>query len=147
MRGTAILNLRLRGKNWSQNIYRWVQNDAPPYRRRDCGRVHDAGRLLGAVRVSALVHDPARGQLAEVSPVTLFQFLEDLIRQKWGDLLGLFLVITGIFLTMHDGSPDVIRMGILITGTGLNMIRPKMLTPRQNGNGASQPDQPTDVQK
>jgi hypothetical protein len=70
-------------------------------------------------------------------------FLDDMIRQRWGDLVALFLILLGVWLIIHSAD-DVVRgeaKGLI--GAGLFALRPKTMAANGNGNGSSTTSQTT----
>lgn len=69
-------------------------------------------------------------------------FLDDMIRQRWGDLVGLFLILLGVWLVMHGANEVIQDTGKSLIATGLITLRPKTMTssgPGTNGNGGTPP--------
>lgn len=70
----------------------------------------------------------------------LKSFLDDLLRQRWGDLVGMFLILLGVWLVMHGANEVIVDTGKSLIATGLITLRPKTMTSTTtngNGNGSS----------
>lgn len=65
-------------------------------------------------------------------------FFDDMLRQRWGDLIGLFLILLGVLLIVRGGTELVQDTGKGLISTGLITVRPKSME-NKNGNGAPEP--------
>lgn len=66
--------------------------------------------------------------------------VEDFIRERWGDLCALFLIIFGSYMLWHGPNEVVMDMGKTLVGSGLISLRLKgMPAANGNGNGHSTP--------
>lgn len=67
--------------------------------------------------------------------------VEDFIRERWGDLCALFLIVFGSYMVWHGPSEIVSDLGKTLVGSGLISLRLKGMPAGTNGNGHP-PDAP-----
>jgi hypothetical protein len=65
----------------------------------------------------------------------LKSFLDDTLRQRWGDLVALFLILLGVWLLIHSLDEMVRGEAKGLIGAGLFALRPKTMS--SNGNGTT----------
>jgi len=61
--------------------------------------------------------------------------LDDFVRQRWGDLVALFLIMLGVWLVMHGMDEVVKDVGKGLVASGLVTLKLRTM-PSPNGNGA-----------
>lgn len=61
--------------------------------------------------------------------------VEDFIRERWGDLCALFLIIFGSYMVWHGPGEIVSDLGKTLVGSGLISLRLKGMPAGTNGNG------------
>ena len=59
-------------------------------------------------------------------------FVDDILHQKWGDLVGAGLIALGVWMIMHSADPMVRDQGKGLIGAGMITLRPKSV--EKNGN-------------
>jgi hypothetical protein len=66
--------------------------------------------------------------------------LDDFVRERWGDLVGLCLVGAGIWMIIHfPNDHAIVGEGKAIIGAGLITLRPKSMSGNGNGKHDDEP--------
>ena len=66
-------------------------------------------------------------------------FVEDFLRYRWGDCVGMFLVLLGAFLVVHYPAEVVEDLGKSLVAGGLFALRPRTM----GRGGTEAPKEPT----
>lgn len=62
-------------------------------------------------------------------------FFDDIVRQKWGDILAMCLIITGVVMIIANHNEVVQDTGKGLIASGIAILRPASLKAGTNGNG------------